>query len=183
MQQYKYAFTTQSWDVHQFLCSWIGVTPHNGQFLIRHCWLGNVDMVQRLLDAGADPDGSVWDREVPLAVAARACHEDVVDILLRHGANPSSSEYMLGYPLMAAAAGGSLAIVRKLLDHGAIADLKEPSTIYYAVLNEHTEMVNLLFESFAPMEPETINWPLEVALERGLESMVDVLKGLGATVV
>ncbi|KAF4812029.1 Ankyrin repeat and SOCS box protein 12 [Colletotrichum siamense] len=128
-EDHKYKFATQNWEVHKYVCDWVDAAVSDYHFVVLHCWLGNVEMVRNLLDAGADVDGSVWDKQVPLAVAARACHVEVVELLLEWGANPSSSEYMLGYPLMAAAAGGSLAIVRMLLDHGAIADLRECSTL------------------------------------------------------
>ncbi|KAK2760513.1 ankyrin repeat domain-containing protein 17 [Colletotrichum kahawae] len=182
-EEHKYKFATQNWEVHKYVCDYVGADVSDYRFVVLHCWLGNVEMVRNLLDAGADVDGSVWDKQVPLVVAARACHVEVVELLLERGANPSSSEYMLGYPLMAAAAGGSLAIVRALLDYGAIADLRECSTLRYAVMNEHTAMVKLLFERFAPVEIETSNMALQSAKDNGLESTIHLLGDLDPRLV
>ena len=73
---------------------------------------GNISEVQRLLAAGANPNGG--DHELlPLVEAADAGHAEVVRLLLRAGADPKKRDYMGWGP-----SSSNLEIVQLLLAAG-----------------------------------------------------------------
>jgi ankyrin repeat protein len=118
----------------------------------------------------------------------------VVDLLLERGADPNFGyEKPVGMeveltPLTIAAASGSLTIVRKLLDHGAHIDVPAEDymtrlpALYWAIAIEHTAMVQLLLERGASLEGKKIEAALELAEELDLDSMAEILRGLGVTI-
>jgi len=174
---------TRSWDVYQYLGRFF--EPGQGDdinFSLRfHVGAGNLDMVRHLLDAGADVVGREMPRGSPLVQAARACHEDVVDLLLARGADPNvRGLYRGGTVLTAAAKGGSLAILRKLLRAGARVVRGDKRTLLYAVMAEHTAMVELLLKMNIG-DAKDRSLILGLALEGGLESMAEILQGWGAS--
>jgi len=147
--------------------------------LARYAELGNVEIVQQLLDAGADIHGGTTTNCNPLVIAARYCQEDVVNLLLECGADPNNSDMQQrGSPLTAAAAGGSMAIVRKLLDHGAKVVEEDYWPLYHAVRLEHTAMVELLLDLNIG-SAKSWSLVLSKALDDGLESMAQLLQQRG----
>jgi ankyrin repeat protein len=82
---------------------------------------GLVDIMGLLLEAGADPDGRVHDKqETPLERAALQGHAALVEMMLKFGASIHYIEGRRGTPLISAAAGGWPVIVQLLLDRGAM---------------------------------------------------------------
>lgn len=100
-----------------------------GEVLIRAAIeTGRLDMLEALLDAGADPnmpegkrieddgDTTYQPGYVPLHYAAKEGLEEMVDLLLERGANPSAADYWGGTPLHSAR---SARIAEALLKAGA----------------------------------------------------------------
>lgn len=116
-------WTTRDVEVYKYLESFFSKPANLSHALAKHARLGNFEMVQHLLNAGADTRGVSGRDRNPLVEACRRCHENVVDLLLERGADPNfdgDGERTQGRnPVAIAVASGSLAIVRKLLDHGA----------------------------------------------------------------
>lgn len=54
-------------------------------------YVGNVDVVEALVEAGAKVDRLNFDGDSPLLYAMQCGHSDIVRVLLVHGANPNSS--------------------------------------------------------------------------------------------
>jgi ankyrin repeat protein len=90
-----------------------GITP-----LIGTSTNGNREMVQLLIDNGADVNMGYWNG-TPLLVAAAAGHTDVVKLLIDKGANINASDDRGRTPLSRAQQQGHSKIVELLRQHGA----------------------------------------------------------------
>ncbi len=84
------------------------------------CINGNATMLEKLLEAGADPNRSLPEGETALMTAARTGRVSAVTLLIEHGAAVNVTEQWRGQTaLMWAAAEGHAAVVQALIDHGA----------------------------------------------------------------
>jgi hypothetical protein len=135
---------------------------------------GHVDVIEELLNSGADPNMPEGDRiededrilyqpgYVPLHYAARAGHKKAIDFLLARGAVPTAEDYWGGTPLHAAR---TAEIAEALLKAGA---------------NPNADCSLRHFD-------ETLNWhfvasPLHVAAQCGNVPVIRVLVNYGANV-
>ena len=100
--------------------------------LVVACFQGHTEIVQLLIDAGADPDSpfeiSVAGEKVkqwghPLWLAANRGHYNVVKSLLERGANPNTAVYASGNAVCWAYQYGHNHIADLMFQHGAVADL------------------------------------------------------------
>lgn len=100
------------------------LTKRSGTALTEACYLGDMSIVQLLLDKGADVNCSDgW----ALQTAAAEGHDLVIEELLRRGANinvsTTNENFPAGTALQAACEAGKLDIVELLLKHNADPDL------------------------------------------------------------
>ena len=100
--------------------------------LVVACFQGHTEIVQLLIDAGADPDSpfeiDVAGEQVkqwghPLWLAANRGHYHVVKLLLERGANPNTAVYASGNAVCWAYQYGHKHIADLMFQHGAVADL------------------------------------------------------------
>lgn len=99
------------------------VTPF-GTWLHVASRVGNLDIVKRLVDLGADVNVSGGTFETgPLKTAISSGHVEVVKYLLSQGANVDLSEPFQN-PLFSAIYNGRLDIVKLLIDHGIDTSVK-----------------------------------------------------------
>jgi len=93
-----------------------GVTP-----LSLACTNGSASMIEKLLEAGADPNKALSElEETPLMVASRTGNVEAVKTLLRHKAAVNARENSRGHTaLMWAAAEGHTEVVKELAANGA----------------------------------------------------------------
>ncbi|OUL34366.1 hypothetical protein BV372_14115 [Nostoc sp. T09] len=108
---------------------------------------GNIDTVRTLLQAGANPNPSVWHETPVLVVAARKGNVEIVQELIAAGANVKRGFDEL--PLHTAAEEGHLEVVRLLLDAGADVEGYEEdrwTALMAASLEGHLPVVKLLVE-------------------------------------
>lgn len=131
---------------------------------------GNVEMVQALLEAGAEANGchddSMWAEFSPLHNAAARGHVGVVQALLVAGAacdkfamvtdsplQGTESEDTSVTPLHLAAEAGHVNVVRALAEAGAMIDMADTGSeavpLHYAVLNDHADVMRALMEAGA----------------------------------
>lgn len=167
------------------------------------CWSlkkGHLPIVRYLLDLGANVNGGSLKYELianPLRKAAKAGQLELVGLLLERGADPN---YGFGDTLLMAAKHGHLEIVDRLLDHeadinGILDDIETqddravlervvffeknrdcaPPTVA-AIRRENAAIFRLIRKRRAALNtPETGGKALRVAVENGLESMVELL--------
>ena len=76
---------------------------------------GNVALIKRLLDAGANPNTALVSGETPLMVAARSGKAAAVQALLDKGANPNAKGARGQTALMWAVAQGHTDVIKALL--------------------------------------------------------------------
>jgi ankyrin repeat protein len=116
-------------------------------------FLGEIDIVQRLLDRDANLK-AVDDRGMTaLMLAASTGHVDVVKALLDKGADVNAHDAAGYTPLMMAANNGETAVAEALTQAGANPDARNPqgkTAKDYAALNGHTDIVQLLQSGIAP---------------------------------
>src|SRR5207249_11287551 len=81
---------------------------------------GNVKIMEKLLDAGADVEAANSDGQTALMIVARTSNVEAVRLLLRHAANVNAVEkWREQTALMWAAAEKQPAMVKELVAHGA----------------------------------------------------------------
>ncbi|HEV8414305.1 MAG TPA: ankyrin repeat domain-containing protein [Bryobacteraceae bacterium] len=85
------------------------------------CINGSAAMIEKLLKAGADPNGALSELgETPIMMAARTGNVEALQVLLDHGANVNAHETSRGdTALIWAASEGHAAAVKLLIEHGA----------------------------------------------------------------
>lgn len=108
---------------------------------------GDISTVKKLLEAGANPNPSVWHETPVLVVAARKGNIEIVQTLIAAGANVNRGFDEL--PLHTAAEEGHLEVVRLLLDAGAnVEGYEEDAWTALMAASEagHLSVVKLLVE-------------------------------------
>jgi ankyrin repeat protein len=81
--------------------------------------LGDLQEAERLLDAGANPNGKCVGARRPVEWAIRGGHASIIPALARHGLDLNAIENMVGTPLSYAASEGQESCLRELLAAGA----------------------------------------------------------------
>src|SRR6185503_6238971 len=104
---------------------------------------GNAPIMERLLKAGADPNGIAEEGQTMLMTAALSGKPDAVRMLLTRGAKVDTKEPYRGQTaLMWAAAEGNTAAIDVLLEAGADVTLKSNggfTPLLFAVRNAHID--------------------------------------------
>jgi hypothetical protein len=111
---------------------------------------GDTELVQLLLNQGANINSESEFRGTALADACHNGHEDVVKLLLDRGVEVNIGVGNIGLasrnPLEAAAYGGHLEIVKRLLEHGIHLHSHGTRALWEAAGEGHEEIVCLLLE-------------------------------------
>ena len=101
--------------------------PHETPALHWIVHIENIELAERLLDAGANPNIRTGLGLSALSLAIENSDSDMLQLLLAHGASASEPDWTGETPLMQAVRTGSIENVRILLEHGAEVDAKEPN--------------------------------------------------------
>lgn len=153
------------------------------------CFLGDVEAVTALLDAGADVNAAEGQHlTTPLHAAVRGESLAVITLLLERGAAVDARDISGRTPLWAAAERGFLSGVDALNTYGAdvnaLADRQE-SPLYAAAYGGHMKVVERLVEHGADLEAAEFTCgrrPLHAAAAVGRRDIVEALLEAGADV-
>ena len=149
---------------------------------------GHIEVVQVLLDDGANIEATNDFEYTSLTLASENGHSDVVQLLLNTGANIEAMDDNERTSLILASESGHIEVVHVLIDYGANLEAKDydpgiPSLIL-AIQNRHLEVVQLLLDSGANVD--TIDYigrtPLMVAAEDGQIKAVHILLSSNADI-
>ena len=156
--------------------------PWNDSFLMRAAENGQKDVVQLLLDNGADPNTVGKHSLTALHGAALMGYEDVVKILLKGGAETNTATNSGWTPLLYASKKGNKVVVKLLLDSGAAPNMANyaGSPLHLAI--GYTDVVCLLLDRGADSNMADQNgWtPLHKAASIGNIDGVQLLLDRGA---
>ncbi|XP_076880324.1 DNA-binding protein RFXANK isoform X2 [Brachyhypopomus gauderio] len=106
----------------QLTCDWSLLNSQDERGFTPLIWaaaFGEMEMVQFLLEKGADPKTFARERESALSLASAGGFADIVGILLKHEVDVDSYDWNGGTPLLYAVRGNHMKCVEALLRHGA----------------------------------------------------------------
>jgi ankyrin repeat protein len=113
---------------------------------------------------------------------------DAARVLLNKGApvTTRSTNAMNNHPIHAASAGGHVEIVKLLLEHGAAANAQQHGgwvALHAAAQHGNVEMAKVLVANGADVSLRADNQqrPIDLALLKGHQGMVDYLEASGAS--
>ena len=158
--------------VKLFLAAGMNVNSENGMALVYAVQKGRTEIVETLLDAGADVN-----KRTPLIAALRQNQVEIVKILLGKGADVNIEN---GIGLRIAANSGHIVLVKLLLDKGADITLRTSegeTALMDAVREGHIEIVKLLLDKGANGADGGVLW---VAIQNGRTELVNLLLDKGA---
>lgn len=146
---------------------------------------GDLDIVQLLLDMGADTEAHGEDGRTVLCLAVSSGNPDIVSILLTRGANPQAADNVGETAMHIAARNGKEEIVKILLRGGALVETgchNGQTALHAAASNGHTNTIMALLAGGAQTEAlnETGNTSLYVAASKGHTEVVKALLAGGA---
>ncbi|WP_133134896.1 ankyrin repeat domain-containing protein [Legionella nautarum] len=133
-----YGWTTEKW------------TAETNLALIYATDKGHFDIIEVLLNHGAELNAIECPRGTALMIAVANGHYDMVDFLLKKGADVNVSTNDGLTALTVAVDRRYLEIVRLLLKNGANANIisaQRQTVLYLAVINNQMEMIKILFEN------------------------------------
>lgn len=142
---------------------------------------GNTEIVQYLIERGAEVNWQSEGRGTPLYIAASNSHLETVRLLLQHGADVNLKGNVHIRPLNIAAYTGSLDIAQLLLEQGADIDPDDDyrygSALGAAARKGYVDIVRLLLQKGwdANRKIQTYNSPLVAAATYGHAEVVEIL--------
>ena len=98
------------------------LVPQHQSELIKAAAKGDVAVMRKLLENGADPLAGDYDRRCPLHLASEEGHLEAVEVLLAAGANIDAKDRWGGTPLKGAIRNTHGDVANYLKDHGAKTD-------------------------------------------------------------
>ncbi|XP_045184795.1 ankyrin-3-like [Mercenaria mercenaria] len=163
----------------------VNMTNRRNQTLLAHCIRVKSKYVERLLQAGADPNMTGPLRTSPLMYAVQMRNIDTVKLLLRYGADVNLKNGREDVPLLIALYTGSTEIMRILLDAGAdpnYAHSDGNTPLLIACYDNQIDIVELLLRYHAIVSKGNSNGytPLHIAAWNGHLNSVRVLLKAGA---
>lgn len=147
-----------------------------------------LDLVSRLLDAGADASAANRYGVIPLSLACANGNSDIVDALLAAGAAPNAVLVGGETVFMTAARTGRIEVVEALYEAGADIHFREPrrgqTALMWAVAEGNLDVVELLLETGADPNATLDSGftPLLFAVREGRIEVMEALLRAGVDV-
>lgn len=148
--------------------------------------LGHTDIVQILLNHGADPKAKTLYGESPLhGVRLFVKSPEVVTLLIAHGADVNATTQFGATPLHSASLLGSASIATLLIEHGAkvnLSDKRGLSPLHHAAQNGHIAVVRRLLDAKSDINAQTRtgDTPTHLAAKKGHTEIIRLLLEEGA---
>ena len=146
------------------------------------------DIVDLLLEHGADIHAKCLDGEDAFLAVCRKGNTALVNLFIQHGANVNTRDICNRTPLMYASELGEMTIVKILLANNALKNLRDTncgaSALLAAVAKGHLDIVSMLLEAHACVDILDFDGhtPLLLACLRGFLPVVEVLVQYNAEV-
>lgn len=158
---------------------------HYNMLLIFEADSGHTDMVQYLLELGADPNTQTEQGVTPLMYASQWGYRDIAELLLKNGANPNLAPFDGNTALHASVKAGNDSIAELLLDYNAevnVANRKGLTPLHYAVWYGFPYLTDLLIYHGADVNAQDNhgNTPLMLAVYNGTNLCTTLLLESGA---
>ena len=145
------------------------------------------ELVEVLIDQGADINARNRDKESPIHIAVQKQNKEIVSILLESGADINAEDYMRRTPLLFAVKNKDIDIINFLIENGACIDPREDSTheeipLHQAVVDNEKSIVEMLLKNGGNIEAKCWfgNTALIKAVRKGTIEMVQFLISSGA---
>ena len=154
-------------------------------------FMKRTEVVQLLIDAGADVDTQNNEGRSPLHVACKSGELDIVKMLVEAGAGVRATDNQGCTCLMLAAWHGHTDIVRYLvgvpeveLNHQSRAAASSNTALHLAARNKRTDVVQVLIDAGADIDTQNNlrHSPLHYACKKGARDIVKMLVRAGAGV-
>jgi ankyrin repeat protein len=162
--------------------------PDTGSALIKAASKGDSEVVEALLDSGADINARDEQNQTALHQAASRDHTSIVKLLLERGADVNAKNLFGQTPLLAPVYRGSMDIVRTLLGAGADVDARSElsgQTPLLSMSSGRTRIVEVLLEEGADVNAKGEFYhetALMLAAISGNKATVQALLNKGADV-
>ena len=142
--------------------------------------LGHDQIVDALMQAGADVDQTTPSHGSPLLLACQNNNETIINLLLAAQADPNKASSHGYTPLFQASYNGNVRVARLLLEAKAEPNVTEHSgatPLFVASQNNHDEIVSLLLTAGANLNMATNDGatPLFMASQQGHSTIVSLL--------
>jgi ankyrin repeat protein len=157
-----------------------GADPNSKHVLVKASETGQNDIVDALLDRGADIEAVGRNGERPLRQAVLGDRLETVKLLLHRGAQVNAQAGTSSSPIMTALFNTGTEILNVLIDAGA--DIRPP--VLHRACERHALAAQLLVEKGADVNARDGNdmTPLQAAVRMGKEDVVHLLLDAGADV-
>jgi len=155
--------------------------------LIDACYYGETEIVEDLLDKGANANSQNEDGVTALSYAADRGHEEIVKKLIIHGANVNARSDIGSTPLINASFMGHLRIVKLLIANGADVNIQSnegTTALMNAAAHGYKEIVEVLLANGAELNTceECGLTALWNAISGGYVDIVNILVEHGADI-
>ena len=147
---------------------------------------GHLELVQSLLEVGADVNKQNEDHSTPLFYASEGGQFGVAAFLIKYGADVNSLDWTGWTPLLAASRRGHSAVARLLLDHGADVNAKTQdnwTALHLAMFGDDPfATVKALLDHGADVHVQNDEGqtPFQIASRRGEQKTMGLLSEYGA---
>ncbi|MCY4173388.1 MAG: ankyrin repeat domain-containing protein [Cyanobacteria bacterium MAG CAR3_bin_5] len=146
--------------------------------------VNHVEMVELLLQHGADINAEDRSENSPLHLAIYAGHGDLARLLIEAGADVQARNHAGNTPVQMAAFAGLPEVIKLLVDAGSPVNLQDQvgdTPLHDAVLQGQAEAARVLLEAGADVNAANNagHTPLELARQQGHENVAAVLQAAG----
>ena len=143
--------------------------------------LGNKDIVQILINSGADVNAKNQLGVTPLSMAIHINNEKLAQILIEAGANVNETNSMKVTPLMLTAITGNFQLAPLLIRYGAdinAKDIKGNGALMHAISEDKIKLVEILINAGAEVNAKNIKGltALDFAKARGNKEIVNIVE-------